>query len=140
VTDWRLTKNKNYVFGYKIRNSTDLVTVSNANLKALVMVKDAPESSATVLDAPSYDGNWTDVQYIFNSGSNNRLRIVFTHLSQNGNNICLDDFYLSEIDLSAGVTPVRSAVNTDAYDLNGRRVETGSGGILIIDGKKVLNR
>ena len=140
VTDWRLTKNKNYVFGYKIRNSTDLVTESNSNLKALVMVKDAPESNATVLDAPSYDGNWTDVQYIFNSGSNNRLRIVFTHLSQNGNNICLDDFYLSEIDLSAGVTPVRSSVNTDAYDLNGRRVEPGSGGILIIDGKKVLNR
>jgi hypothetical protein len=92
------------------------------------------------LDAPSYDGNWTDVQYIFNSGTNNRLRIEFTHLSQNGNNTCLDEFYLSEIDLSAGVVPVRSAVKTDAYDMSGRRVEGTQNGIIIKDGKKYINR
>jgi len=139
VTEWRLTKNKNYVFGYKIKNSTDLATVSNANLKVYIKVNNS-ESVSMELDAPSYDGNWTDVQYIFNSGTNNRLRIEFTHLSQNGNNTCLDEFYLSEIDLSAGVVPVRSAVKTDAYDMSGRRVEGTQNGIIIKDGKKYINR
>ena len=133
VTEWKMSKNTWYVFGYKVKNSTDLVSENNANLKALLTVKNAAnEDGATILDAPSYDGQWKEVQYVFNSGDYNRLKIVFTHLSQNGNNTCLDNFYISVIDVSADVKAINPSYKGEVYDVNSH--------IRIIDGKKYLIR
>ena len=92
------------------------------------------------LDYPSYDGNWTDVQYVFtNSDRYSKVQIQFSHLSQNGNNTCFDNFYLAEVEYSAGVGPVRYDVTDgNVYDLNGRKVGQAVEGIIIKDGKKVL--
>ena len=133
VTEWKMSKNTWYVFGYKVKNSTDLVSENNANLKALLTVKGAAdETNATILEAPSYDGQWKEVQYVFNSGDYNRLKIVFTHLSQNGNNTCLDNFYISVIDVSADVKAINPSYKGEVYDVNSH--------IRIIDGKKYLIR
>ena len=133
---WRISSNKTYVFGYKVKNSTDIQTVNNENLKVMLTKTNA----SLPLDYPSYDGNWTDVQYVFtNSDRYSKVQILFTHLSQNGNNTCFDDFYLVEVEYSAGVGPVRYDVTDgNVYDLNGRKVGQAVEGIIIKDGKKVL--
>ena len=136
-TQWRISSNKTYVFGYKVKNSTDIQTVNNANLKVSLIKTNA---SLDLEGYPSYDGNWTDVQYVFtNSDRYSKVQILFTHLSQNGNNTCFDDFYLAEVEYSAGVGPVRYDVTDgNVYDLNGRKVGQAVEGIIIKDGKKVL--
>ena len=134
---WRINAGKTYVFGYKVKNSTDIETVNNENLKVMLI----KSGSSLVLEGyPSYDGNWTDVQYVFtNSDRYSKVQVLFTHLSQNGNNTCLDNFYLAEVEYSAGVGAVRYDVTDgNVYDLNGRKVGQAVDGIIIKDGKKVL--
>lgn len=140
-SQWTIQKNKVYVFGYKVKNSTDLKSENNANLRTVLTTKSAKdESAAQVLQAPTYDGNWTDVQYVFSSGNYNRIRISFTHLSKDGNNTCFDNFYLAEVDVAAGVKKIIYEIEGDRYDLNGRKVENEAGGIIIKEGKKYLNK
>ena len=136
---WRISARKTYVFGYKVKNSTDIQTNNNQNLKILLY-----KSSGTkeVEVYPSYDGNWKEVQYVFtNSDSYTKLQIQFSHLSQNGNNTCLDNFYLAEVEVSTGVDQIRLDPTDGAvYDLNGRKVGGVVDGIIIRDGKKYLVR
>ena len=153
--EWKIGKNKNFIFGYRVKNSTDLATVNNENLKVmLTTLGSTDESGAQILKFPSYnsgrtstmqypcyDGNWTEIQYVFNSGDHNSLRMVFTNLSADGNNTCLDNFYLAEIDITAGVRSAASeSAHSEIYDLTGRKVGEGASGILIRDGKKILSR
>ena len=153
--EWKVGKNKNFIFGYRVKNSTDLATVNNENLKVmLTTMGSTDESGAQILKFPSYnsgrtstmqypcyDGNWTEIQYVFNSGNNNSLRMVFTNLSADGNNTCLDNFYLAEIDITAGVKSAASeGTHSEIYDLTGRKVGEGASGIVIRDGKKILSR
>ena len=134
---WRISARKTYVFGYKVKNSTDIQTNNNQNLKILLY-----KSSGTkeVEVYPSYDGNWKEVQYVFtNSDSYTKLQIQFSHLSQNGNNTCLDNFYLAEVEVSTDVDQIRLDPTDGAvYDLNGRKVGGIVDGIIIRDGKKYL--
>ena len=134
---WRISARKTYVFGYKVKNSTDIQTNNNQNLKILLY-----KSSGTkeVEVYPSYDGNWKEVQYVFtNSDSYTKLQIHFSHLSQNGNNTCLDNFYLAEVEVSTDVDQIRLDPTDGAvYDLNGRKVGGVVDGIIIRDGKKYL--
>ncbi len=136
---WRISARKTYVFGYKVKNSTDIQTNNNQNLKILLY-----KSSGTkeVEVYPSYDGNWKEVQYVFtNSDSYTKLQIHFSHLSQNGNNTCLDNFYLAEVEVSTDVDQIRLDPTDGAvYDLNGRKVGGVVDGIIIRDGKKYLVR
>ena len=138
-TEWKVSKNKDYVFGYRVKNSTDLKTENNENL--VLMLTTSTAETGQILEYPSYDGNWTDIQVIFNSGNYTRLRAVFSHLSQNGNNTCFDGFYLAEIDLSTGIRQSAApAVQEDeVYDLLGRKVPADTKGILIRNGKKCIN-
>ena len=153
--EWKVGKNKNFIFGYRVKNSTDLATVNNENFKVmLTTLGSTDESGAQILKFPSYnsgrtstmqypcyDGNWTEIQYVFNSGDHNSLRIVFTNLSADGNNTCLDNFYLAEIDITAGIRSAASeGAHSEIYDLTGRKVGEGASGILIRDGKKILSR
>ena len=134
---WRISSGKTYVFGYKVKNSTNIQTTNNENLKVNLT---KTNGSLTLEGYPSYDGNWTDVQYVFtNSDRYSKVQVLFTHLSQNGNNTCLDNFYLAEVEYSAGVGAVRFDINDgNVYDLNGRKVGQAVDGIIIKDGKKVL--
>ena len=153
--EWKVGKNKNFIFGYRVKNSTDLATVNNENLKVmLTTMGSSDESGAQILKFPSYnsgrtstmqypcyDGNWTEIQYVFNSGNNNSLRMVFTNLSADGNNTCLDNFYLAEIDITAGIKSAASeGAHSEIYDLTGRKVDANTKGILIKDGKKFMNK
>ena len=141
--EWTITRGKTYVFGYRVKNSTDKVTTENENLKVF-MIKNTlgdNDASAVVLGKPSYDSNWKEVQYVFTAQAN-RLRILFTHLSQDGNNTCFDNFYLAELEVPSGYSVVETIKSTPAYaksyDINGREVESNTRGLKIIDGKKVL--
>ena len=136
---WRISARKTYVFGYRVKNSTDIQTNNNQNLK-IQLYKSSGTNDVEVY--PSYDGNWTDVQYVFtNSDSYTKLQIQFSHLSQNGNNTCLDNFYLAELEYSTDVDQIRMDSSDGAiYDLNGRKVGQALNGIIIRDGKKYLER
>ena len=130
------------MFGYRVKNTSNIATVENPNLKVMLTTRRATDNSgATVLEFPSYDGNWTEVRYVFNSESNNQLRILFTHLSQDGNHTCFDNFYLAEIDLTkVSVAPILKPIDGKIFDLNGRPADENASGILIKDGRKVLIR
>ena len=134
---WRISSKRTYVFGYSVKNSTDVQTTENHNLK-ITLSKSAGTKEVEVY--PSYDGNWTDVQYVFtNSDSYSKLLINFSHLSEGGNNTCLDNFYLAEVEVSAGVDQIRlDYTDGNVYDLNGRKVGTTLNGFIIKDGKKYL--
>ena len=140
--EWNIGKNKTFVFGYRVRNTSNIASVENPNLKVMLTTRRATDNSgATVLEFPSYDGNWTEVRYVFNSESNNQLRILFTHLSQDGNHTCFDNFFLAEIDLTkVGIAPILKPIDGTLYDLNGRPADENARGILIKNGKKVLIR
>ena len=137
-TEWKVSKNRDYVFGYRVKNSTDLKTENNENM--VLMLTTSTAETGENLPYPSYDGNWTDIQVVFNSGNYTRLRALFSHLSQNGNNTCFDAFYLAEIDLSTGiVTPVQAQPEyARSYDIKGRPVNDNASGLIIKDGRKVL--
>ena len=136
---WRISSKKVYLFGYRVKNSTDVQTTENHNLK-ITLSKSAGTKEVEVY--PSYDGNWTDVQYVFtNSDSYSKLLINFSHLSEGGNNTCLDNFYLAEVEVSAGVDQIRlDYTDGNIYDLNGRKVGSAVNGIIIRDGKKYIEK
>lgn len=155
-SQWKLKKNKTYVLGYRVKNSTDLKTEKNPNLVTSLtyyrqkiegggddFVWGAPKEPELIFEYPSYDGNWTEVQYVFtNTESYEYCQVWFSHLSQNGNNTCFDNFYLVEVEaVGAGVGNIGNNPSTGKiYDLYGRSISQPSNGIIIIDGKKYLNR
>lgn len=135
-TEWGLYTNRIYVFGYKVKNSTSQKNVNNENLKVMsIKYGESDESKGKVLEGyPTYDGNWTDVQYIFRSSAEyDACRVVFTHLSNDSNNTCFDDFYLCELDTVTGVKNIiLPQFDGESYRLNDH--------ILIKEGKKYLNK
>lgn len=152
-TSWNISKNKVYLFGYKVKNSTDIPTANNQNLKAMIITRNSTdESTAQILEYPfvngvvstdqypSYDGEWTEIQYVFNSGNFNSCRVVFSQMSTAGNNTCIDNFYLAEVDTSAASVKsiMAGGAKGKVYDINGREVDLNSRGLKIIDGTKVL--
>ena len=133
--------NSAYVFGYRVKNSTSQVNDKNENLKAMIIKYSTEDmSDAKVLEAPSYDGEWTEVQHVFHSDENHdAVMIEFTHLSNDSNNTCFDNFYLAEIDTVTGVKNIiLPQFEGQAYDINGREVDDNTRGLKIKDGKKVL--
>lgn len=152
-TEWKISKNKVYLFGYKVKNSTAVTVENNANLKTMIITRGATdESTAEILEYPfvngvvsadkypTYDGNWTEIQYVFNSGNFNSCRVVFSQMSTAGNNTCIDNFYLAEVDTSAAWVKsiMAGSAKGKVYDINGREVDVNSRGLKIIDGTKVL--
>ena len=152
-SEWKISKNKVYLFGYRVKNSTDLQTTNNENLKTMIIVRGATdESTGEILEYPmyngvtgsdaypTYDGNWTEVQYVFNSKNNTACRVVFTNMSSATNNTCIDNFYLAEVDTTAAWVKsiMMNGHEGRVYDINGREVDVNSRGLKIIDGTKVL--
>ena len=149
---WTLVKNKSYVFGYKIKNSTDKTTENNANLVVRMVTmnsdKTAVEKSQVLEGNPTYSGEWTDVQYVFTNPKGNdgfsSLQIVFTHLSEGGNNTCFDNFYLCALSEPTWVAPIQATtpmrmINDDKiYNLAGMEVTNPGKGIYIRNGKKYI--
>lgn len=142
--EWTTPKKRTFVFGFRVKNSTNVTTTHNENLKIMLTNDDKPDNdpSAYIFEYPSYSGEWTDVQYAFTTTTQNRLRILFTHLSKDGNNTCFDNFYLIELDVPSGVTvvnPIKAQpAYAKAYDMSGRVVDDNARGIIIKNGKKVL--
>lgn len=140
--EWITAKKKMFVLGFRVKNSTDLVTTKNPNLKIMLTTDGAPDDdpNATILEFPSYSGEWTEVQYIFSTKSNyNRTRLIFTHLSQNGNNTCFDNFYLMEVNVPTALEMIEAQPEwARSYDINGREVDSNTRGLKIINGRKVL--
>lgn len=142
--EWTTPKKRTFVFGFRVKNSTNVTTTHNENLKIMLTNDDKPDNdpSAYIFEYPSYTGEWTEVQYAFTTTTQNRLRILFTHLSKDGNNTCFDNFYLIELDVPSGVTvvnPIKAQpAYAKAYDMSGRVVDDNARGIIIKNGKKVL--
>ena len=142
--EWTTPKKRTFVFGFRVKNSTNVTTTHNENLKIMLTNDDKPDDdpSAYIFEYPSYSGEWTEVQYAFTTTTQNRLRILFTHLSKDGNNTCFDNFYLIELDVPSGVTvvnPIKAQpAYAKAYDMSGRVVDENARGIIIKNGKKVL--
>jgi len=154
-TQWKIKKSKTYVFGYRVKNSTDLKTVENKYLATSLtyyrqkvsagaddFVWGVPQEPELVFKYPSYDGNWTEIQYVFtNTEGYEYCQVLFSHLSQNGNNTCFDNFYLVEVEaVDTSVKRITDNSSKGIYDLYGRRLSQPSNGIILIDGKKYLNR
>ena len=138
---WGVTYNRAYVFGYKVKNTTSQKDTKNANLKAMAIDFETEDmAGAKVFEAPSYDGEWTEIQNVFYADTeHDAVMIEFTHLSNDSNNTCFDDFYLAEIDTVTGVKNIiLPTVETQAYDIQGRPVNDNASGLMIKDGKKVL--
>ena len=138
---WGLAANAAYAFGYKVKNSTSQKDVKNANLKAMsIDYESEDESDARVFEAPSYDGNWTEIQSVFyTDAAHDAVVIEFTNLSNDSNNTCLDNFYVAEIDTITGVRNIiLPTFETPVYDIQGREVDDNTRGLKIKDGKKVL--
>ena len=145
--EWIVSKKKTYAFGFRVKNSTNLTSTKNENFKVMLTNDGKPDNNpdAIILTAPSYDGQWTEVQYVFTTTTQNRLRIVFTHLSQNGNNTCFDNFYLAELNIPS--TSMINQVSADApvaddriYNLSGQEVTNPGKGVYIRNGKKYIIR
>ena len=145
--EWIVSKKKTYAFGFRVKNSTNLTSTKNENLKIMLTNDGKPDNNpdAIMLTYPSYDGQWTEVQYVFTTTTQNRLRIVFTHLSQNGNNTCFDNFYLAELNVPS--TSMIEEVSADApkaddriYNLSGQEVINPGKGVYIRNGKKYIIR
>ena len=142
--EWTVSKKKTYAFGFRIKNSTALSTTKNQNLKIMLTNDGKPDNNpdAIMLTYPSYDGQWTEVQYVFTTTTQNRLRIVFTHLSQNGNNTCLDNFYLAELNVpsTSMIYQLEADVKADdrIFNLAGQEVTNPGKGVYIRNGKKFI--
>ena len=166
-TMWRIERGKSYVFGYKVKNSTNNQITEHTNLATSLLTLKTPNLDATgddftwdtvnaapmrsgtrgaVVDSltfafPSYGAEWTDVQYIFtNTDGHQYIQVWFTHLSQGGNNTCLDNFYLCELTDVTGVGTVMSDRKSDGkiYNLAGQEVTNPGKGVYIKDGKKYI--
>lgn len=165
-TMWSIQKGKTYVFGYRVRNTSDGPITSHPNMAtSLVTLK--PELNGTgddfawdtpspaprragerpgMIDSltfnyPSYDTKWTDVQYVFtNTDGHQYIQVWFTHLSQGGNNTCLDNFYLFELTETTGVQEITIPGYSDdkIYNLAGQVVTNPGKGVYIKNGKKYI--
>ena len=135
-------KNRLFVLGFRVKNSTNLVTTKNPNLKIILTTEGAADDDPnnTILQYPSYSGEWTEVQYIISTEKKyNRTRLIFSHLSQNGNNTCFDNFYLMDMTIPTAVNMIKAQPEwAKAYDINGREVDNNTRGLKIINGRKVL--
>ena len=169
---WSIKKKKTYVFGYRVKNSTDIKTENNTNLAVSLITTSvtadgsgddfiwdtanpAPQrvggrdviASKTFDYYPTYDSEWTDVQYVFtNTDGFKYIQVWFTHLSKDGNNTCFDNFYLYElsdptvvIDIPAQpAQPVRKVEDNRIFNLAGQEVTNPGPGIYIMNGKKYI--
>ena len=162
-TEWRISRNRTYVFGYRVKNSTNIKTESNPNLvTCLAYIKPkvdgegddfewddaeqvsrrAPSVPIVQLEYPSYDGEWTEIRYVFtNTEGYTYLQAWFSHLSEGGNDICLDNFYLAQVE-EAGTNAVKSIYGDLPeglmFNMRGVQVQEPGKGIIIKDGKKYL--
>jgi len=146
--EWTTPKNRAFVFGFRVKNSTNLTTTKNENLKIILTNDDKADDdpSGYIFEYPSYDGNWKEIQYVFETKTYNRLRILFTHLSKDGNNTCFDNFYLMELaNVPEGATFVntvkdepRRMSDNRIYNLAGQEVTNPGPGIYIMNGKKFI--
>jgi len=174
--EWSLAGNKTFVLGFRVKNTSGRKVTSNANLQvSLIRNKPEinasaddfawdtdPENVVSRVDSrmdatlsgdflvfnekPSYDGEWTEIQYVFCNPTTDRFRYVqllFTNLGDENDRICLDNIYLAQIKFEHGtsVQPVTQApAGTDAiYNLGGQQTQTPDG-IIIMNGKKYLFR
>lgn len=172
--EWGLAGNKTFVLGFRIKNTSGQRVDANANLQvSLIRNKPEVNASgddfvwdtdpvnvisrvdsrmdATLLgdylifnEKPSYDGEWTEVQYVFCNPSTDRFRylqLLFTNLGDENDQICLDNLYLAEIKFVHGtsVQPVTEAAPYAGtmYNLGGQKTDSPSG-IIIMNGKKYL--
>ncbi|MCQ2068800.1 MAG: tyrosine-protein phosphatase [Bacteroidaceae bacterium] len=146
--EWTTPKNRAFVFGFRVKNSTNLTTTKNENLKIILTNDDKADDDPAgyTFEYPSYDGNWKEIQYVFETTTRNRLRILFTHLSKDGNNTCFDNFYLVELaNVPEGATFVntvkeepRKMADNRIYNLAGQEVTNPGPGIYIMNGKKYI--
>lgn len=172
---WYIMKNKVYVFGYSVKNTSGK-KVENDSRLAVSLVKytqpkiegtgdnfewdDAATSVSQRADSrdsgtlsaagdtltfayPSYDGNWTDVQYVFaNEDGYMYCQLWFTHLSKDGDNICLDNFYMAELECMDTAVPLVHSPRVEdgrMYNLLGQPVSNPKQGeIVILNGRKYL--
>lgn len=173
---WYITKNKVYVFGYSVRNTSGKSIEKDPRLAVSLVKYTQPKVEGTgdnfVWDTesapsiaqradsrdsgilspladtltfayPSYDGNWTDVQYVFaNTDGYMYCQLWFTHLSQDGDNTCLDNFYLAELEcMDTAVPAIKTGRVEDGrmYNLLGQPVTNPRAGeIVILNGHKYL--
>ena len=138
---WTILKKRTYVFGYRVKNSTNKQSDKNPYL-----VTGLVSSSDTLkLEYPTYNGEWTDVQYVFENTEYSTIHVWFSHLSQDGNNTCFDNFYLVELSEPTYVAPIQAApvrmISDDKiYNLAGMEVTNPGKGIYIRNGKKYIVR
>ena len=165
-TMWKIEKGKSYVFGYRVKNSTSKPSAENRNLATSLITLnpeleasgddfswDTPSTSSLrtgersgMVDSltfayPTYGSEWTEVRYVFtNTYGSDYIQVWFTHLSQDGNNTCLDNFYLCELTDITGVRsiPVRKPTDGRIYNLAGQEVKNPGKGVYIKDGKKYI--
>ena len=136
---WTILKKRTYVFGYRVKNSTNKQSDKNPYL-----VTGLVNSSDTLkLEYPTYNGEWTDVQYVFENTEYSTIHVWFSHLSQDGNNTCFDNFYLVELSEPTYVAPIQAApvrmISDDKiYNLAGMEVTNPGKGIYIRNGKKYI--
>ena len=144
--EWTILKNRTYVLGFRIKNSTAKETTNTTNLKVFMTKNTASDNdaNAVILPVPAFDGDWKEVQLVFTNTTMNRLRILFTELSQDGNNVCLDNFYLVELDTPSGFNAVKTVVESPAteddriFNLSGQEVTNPGKGVYIRNGKKYI--
>ena len=101
----------------------------------------ADDDDDEIFDYPSYDGQWTNVNYVFtNSKGYQYCQIIFSQLSDGNSHTCLDNFFLAELGEGepTGIEEVQSRLTQDSgvnsqlstgkyiYDLQGRKVNSQS--------------
>lgn len=166
-TMWSISKGKTYAFGYKVKNTGGTYVNHNRNLETSLVNLTTPaidaegddfqwsaparsvlrdtvslNGDALVFEYPSYDGEWTDVVYVFtNNDGYKYLQIWFSNLSQDGENTCFDSFFLTEVN-DITVVPVthRDSGIGLYYNLSGQEIAAQGKGLYIIDGKKYYNQ
>ena len=94
-TSWEIEPGKTYVFGYKVKSTAASASTGNQYLGTSLNTKKGQENAAKKMDNPVYSANeWTDVEYIFESGE-------YTYLVFNArwlaNALSFDNFYLCEV-------------------------------------------
>lgn len=166
-TMWKIEKGKSYVFGYRVKNSTNKVSEKNQNL-ATSLVSFSPSLEASgdnfswdtsspapmrtelrgeeidslTFEFPTYGGEWTEVRYAFTNTDHQYIQVWFTHLSDGVNNTCFDNFYLCELTDITSVSQIKQSntYSDKIYNLAGQEVVNPGKGIYIKNGKKYIVR
>ncbi len=93
-SSWPIEPNKTYVFGYKIKSGAASAATGNQYIGTSLNTTKGQENANNKLANPVYAANeWTDVEYVFDSGENTWLVFNARWLA---NNISFDNFYLAE--------------------------------------------